>query len=227
MPIYPDDRVLVAIMNNKKDWQRVLDEGWYRIPAKHAPEGMPSFDWLAFYFTKVFGSDKWAIHYYARIEGHELMTRKDLIPAQPNHKRANNWYYQLQLGPLQHKIPPIVSTNWRRITFIATTGDRFETAEEINDLFEKESPAGQLYVVLKEMGIYAERDFQIKEQGAEYVADLAVPLEGGTWLSVEFTQPQDIPSGSTRLFLPPNNKVEDNAETIQQKLKSSSGCTSG
>ena len=31
MIIYPDDRVLVAIMNNQKDWQRVLDEGWYRI----------------------------------------------------------------------------------------------------------------------------------------------------------------------------------------------------
>ena len=52
IPIYPDDRVLIAIMNNKKDWQRVLDEGWYRLPVKNAPEGTPSFDWLAFYFTK-------------------------------------------------------------------------------------------------------------------------------------------------------------------------------
>jgi hypothetical protein len=50
--IYPDDRILVAIMNNKQDWQRVLDEGWYRIPAKHAPQGAPNFDYLAFYFTK-------------------------------------------------------------------------------------------------------------------------------------------------------------------------------
>lgn len=52
MIIYPDDRVLVAIINNKKDWQWVQDEGWYRLPVKHAPEGVPSFDWLAFYFTK-------------------------------------------------------------------------------------------------------------------------------------------------------------------------------
>jgi hypothetical protein len=36
-------------MNNKKDWQRVQDEGWYRIPVKHAPKGTPDFDHLAFY----------------------------------------------------------------------------------------------------------------------------------------------------------------------------------
>ena len=51
MPIYPDDRILVAIMNNKKDWQQVLDEGRYRIPVKRAPESTPDFDWLAFYFS--------------------------------------------------------------------------------------------------------------------------------------------------------------------------------
>ena len=34
MPIYPDDRVLIAIMNNKKNWQRVLHEGWYRYFAE-------------------------------------------------------------------------------------------------------------------------------------------------------------------------------------------------
>jgi hypothetical protein len=50
--IYPDDRVLVAIMNNKKDWQLVLDEGWYRIPVKHAPEPVPQLDIIAFYLTK-------------------------------------------------------------------------------------------------------------------------------------------------------------------------------
>jgi hypothetical protein len=46
------------------------------------PEGTLSFDWLAFYFTKAFDSDKWAIHYYTRIEGHELMTREDLWEGQ-------------------------------------------------------------------------------------------------------------------------------------------------
>ncbi|MBN1992061.1 MAG: hypothetical protein JW953_05110 [Anaerolineae bacterium] len=228
MLIYPTDRILVAIMNNKTDWQQVLDEGWYRIPVKNAPEGTPRFDWLAFYFTKTFAADKWAIHYYARIEGHELMTRQDLIPAQPNHKRANNWYYKLQLGPLQHKIPPIVSSNWRRITFIATTGDRFEAAEEINDLFENESPAGWLYVTLKEMGIHAERNFPLKEGGVNYVADLAVPAGNKQWLPVIFTSLKDITPDADVLYLPPDNPLEENLKIVRQArlaLKKPSGQT--
>jgi hypothetical protein len=68
------------------------------------------------YYTKVFKDDKWAIHYYAPIQGHELATRRDLIPSEPDHPRAGNWYYALQLGPLEHKLPPIVSHRWRRIT---------------------------------------------------------------------------------------------------------------
>jgi hypothetical protein len=217
MIIYPDDRVLVAVMNNKKDWQRVLDEGWYRIPVKHAPEGTPDFDYIAFYQTKAFGSDKWAIHYYARIEGHELLTRKDLLPSEPNHRRANNWYYKLQLGPLQHKLPPIISRHWRRITFIVTTGDRFEAAEEINDLFEDQSPVGRLYVTLKEIGIHAERNLPLKEKGIDYVVDLAVPVGDDQWLPVMLTPPQDVFPDST-VLLSPDRQTADWVKVIQQEL---------
>lgn len=150
MLIYPDDRVLVAIMNNLQDWQRVQDEHWYRLPVKHAPANAPNFDWIAFYFSKVFNADKWAIHFCAPILGHELLTRLDLLPAEPQHRRAHDWYYKLTLGPLQHKLPPIVSDTWRRITFIATTGDRFEAAREITDLYADQSPGGYPFVTLKE-----------------------------------------------------------------------------
>ncbi|MCB0208170.1 MAG: hypothetical protein KDJ52_02500 [Anaerolineae bacterium] len=150
MLIYPDDRVLVTIMNNLEDWRRVHDENWYRIPVKHAPEPVPNIDWIAFYQTKAFGGDRWAVHFYAKVLGHELLTRRDLIPTEANHKRANAWYYKLMLGPLHHKLPPIISERRRRITFIFTTGDRFEAAVEINDLLNDESPAGYPFVTLKE-----------------------------------------------------------------------------
>jgi hypothetical protein len=150
MPIYPDDRVLVAVMNNYTDWQRVLAEKWYRIPVKHAPPGAPHFDWLAFYFTRVFESDKWAIHYYAPICGHELVTRRDLLPEEPDHKRAGQWYYKLEIGQLQHKIPPITARTWKRITFIVTTGDRFELASEIEHLFADKDATGSSYITIKE-----------------------------------------------------------------------------
>jgi hypothetical protein len=153
MLMYPDDRVLVTIMNNHQDWQRVQDEQWYRIPVKHAPAGTPHFDWIAFYFSKVFKENKWAVHFYAPVLGHELLTRRDLIPAEPDHPRADQWYYRLALGSLYHKLPPIVPDSWRRITFIVTTGDRFEAAEEIKDLFADQSPSGHPFVTLKEQQV--------------------------------------------------------------------------
>ena len=56
-------------------------------------------------------------------------------------------------------------------------------ALEINDLFEHESPAGQLYVRLEEMGIQVEREWWINEEGIAYVVDLASPVEDA-WLPV-------------------------------------------
>ncbi|MGC8880244.1 MAG: hypothetical protein ACP5R2_13565 [Anaerolineae bacterium] len=149
--MYPEDRVLVAVVPHKRDWKIVQSERWYRVPVKHAPPGTPDFDWLAFYFTQAFGQDRWAIHYYCAVLGHELVTRHDLIPSEPDHPRACDWYYKLQLGPLQHKIPPILSPRWRRITFIVTTGDRFMNATEITDLFDSASPWGRQFVTLKEI----------------------------------------------------------------------------
>jgi hypothetical protein len=65
------------------------------------------------YSTKAFKENRWAIRYYAPIQGHELVARRDLIPSEPDHPRAGNWYYALQLGPLEHKLPPIVANRRR------------------------------------------------------------------------------------------------------------------
>jgi hypothetical protein len=58
-------------------------------------------------------------------------------------------------------------------------------AHEINDLVEQESPVGQLYMRLKELGIAVEREWWIDEQGIAYIVDLALPYENG-WLPVSF-----------------------------------------
>ena len=82
-------------------------------------------------------------------------------------------------------MPPIVANRWRRVTFFVTSGDRFMNAHEINDFFEQESPVGQLYVKLKEMGILVGREWWIDEEGIAYVVDLALPVKDG-WLPVTF-----------------------------------------
>jgi len=67
-------------------------------------------------------------------------------------------------------------------------------AHEINDLFERESPAGQLYVRLKELGITVEREWWIDEEGIVYVVDLGQPVEN-CWLSVTFGERHGPASG--------------------------------
>ena len=96
-------------------------------------------DVVAFYLTAAFDDEKWAIHEYARVRGHELVRRVDLLPDEPHHPRARATYYKLQLEPLQRLPRPILSLRWRRITFIQTSGDRLMHALEISDLIEKPS----------------------------------------------------------------------------------------
>ncbi|RLC68244.1 MAG: hypothetical protein DRI48_00015 [Chloroflexi bacterium] len=175
---HASDRVLVAIMNNRRDFEIARDEGWYRIPQKHAPPSTTEAAVLAFYFTKAFGDEKWSIRWYAPVRGHELSRRRHLLPDEPDHPRADDPYYKLQLGPLMKLEQPIFSLRWRRITFIETSWDRFAAAEEINELYA--SGADGLFVTLKDAGFYPERELLVREGNVEYVVDMAIPCQDGT-----------------------------------------------
>lgn len=177
--MYPEDRVLVAYIPHTSDFALVQSQGWYRIPQRHAPKGLFA-EYFAFYFGRHFGEEKWAIHYYARQQGHELVTRRILFPEQPDHPRADEFYYKVQLGPLQRLPNPIISLRWRRITFLHTTWDRFQDATEINDLFiDGGEYVDRLYATLKEKGIHTERNYQVNEPGAVYQVPLAVLCRHG------------------------------------------------
>ncbi len=185
--MYPDDRVLVAYMPDPADFDLLRREGWYRIPAKSAPKGLYA-EYFAFYFGRRFGPEKWAVHYYAERLGHELVTRQELFPDQPDHPRAAEPYYKVQLGPLQKLARPIVSLRWRRVLFIHTTGDRFATAVELNDLFISGGDLiDRLYVALKDRGIQAERNYRVREAAGEYTIPLAVLCHNGR---IEISQGQ-------------------------------------
>lgn len=133
--IEPDARVLVCLLNKPRDLEIARWDHWYRIPVKHAPADYLA-DIIAFYLTSAFGDERWAIHEYAEVRGHELVKRVDLFPDQPDHPHANDLYYKMQLGPLQRLPRPIPSLKWRRIAFIQTTGDRFLNALEVSELVE-------------------------------------------------------------------------------------------
>lgn len=196
--MHPDDRVLVAVMSRLKDFEIARDQGWYRVPEERAPRGA-LFEYVAFYFTASFGEQAWAVHYYARRLGHELVTRLDLLPDEPEHPRAHERYLKLQLGPLQRRDPPIVSQRWRRITFIHTTWDRFQAAREINDLFAEGGEfVDRLYYALREAGLTPERCYPLREPGPGYVADLVIPCRRGA-LAVDVAGPQVPWPGALKL----------------------------
>jgi hypothetical protein len=98
--------------------------------------------------------------------------------------------------------------------FPVTSGDRFMQAVEINDLFEQESPAGRLYVTLREMGLEVEREWMVNEAGAKYTVDLALPAAGG-WLLVTFGE-RPGPAGG--LHFAADAKEEACAEVIRERL---------
>ena len=219
--MHPEDRVLVAVMNNRRDFERVRDQGWYRIPAKHAPPSTAESDYVAFYFTKAFGEERWAIHWYAPVRGHELARRRDLLPDEPEHPRANRVYYKLQLGPLERLEPPIISLRWRRVTFIETTWDRFQMAQEINELYA--SGADGLFVTLKDMGLAPEREFPLREGGVEYMVDLAIPCNDGTLAIVLGDRP--APTGALRFGSTP--LPQDGLDRIVEAVRRLGGVQAG
>jgi hypothetical protein len=207
--MYPEDRVLVAYVPAPADFTIIQEESWYRIPQRHMPKGLYA-EYFAFYFGRKFGPDKWAIHYYAPQQGYELLSRRDLLPDQPDHPRADDYYYKVQLGPLQKLSRPIISLRWRRITFIHTTWDRFQDAQEINDLFvEGGDYVDRLYATLKERGIQSERNYQVKEDGVRYDLPLAVFCRNGR---IDIRE-QELPEDDTAVI----NLADEISREVQER----------
>jgi hypothetical protein len=129
------DRVLVAVMNDPRDLELARTEGWYRIPVKRAPTRVGA-DYLAFYLTGVFPPQlRHRVTYYAPIHAYRLVARVELLPGEPDHPRALERYFKVEIGALRELARPIPSERLRRITFIATTVDRLLSAREISELW--------------------------------------------------------------------------------------------
>ena len=171
--------VLVVVVNDPSDLARARDESWYRIPLAHVPQRVAA-DYLAFYQTGAFPPHlRWAIHWLAPVHGYRIAARRDLIPEEPEHVRADERYYRIQLGVLAPLPHPIPSHRLRRITFIPTTLARLLEAEEINDLWIKSSAQERLWAALKQAGVEAERQYPLREDLPQYVADFALICRDG------------------------------------------------
>ncbi len=168
-----EERVLVAVLNNQADWQRMQEKRWYRIPLRNAPAQVAA-DYIAFYQTKALAPESWGIYTYAPVRRYQVVRRRDLLPAETQHPRANALYYKIILGQPRRLPKPVPSRHLRRITFIPTTLKKLLAAQEINDLWLGDGRQIRLWQLLQEEGFQVERFYNLKEDSANYLADLAI-----------------------------------------------------
>jgi hypothetical protein len=138
---------LVAVMTDPADLRRARELGWYRIPVARAPRPLAS-EYVAFYLTAAFGQQRWTVRHFAEVLRYELRQRQELMPDQPAHPRARDWYYCLRLGPLHDLEPPLPAHSLRRLTFVRTTLAQLHSATDVRQLwldpprgFERAEPA--------------------------------------------------------------------------------------
>jgi very-short-patch-repair endonuclease len=198
--------VLVAIMNQPLDFVIARDQHWYRIPVTSAEKWLRSCwppGWLAFYQTKVFGDEAYAVNYYARVLDIRKVFRWELFPEEPHTGKGIRQYFKLSLSPLERMARPIVSRRLRRIVFIPTTWQKFVMAEEMNDLWDESPLEDQLWTEFKRLSINAERQERVRVTGRSYRLDFAlycasgkidVETDGDSW----HADPERIPLDNLR-----------------------------
>jgi hypothetical protein len=129
--------------------------GWYRIPLRTAPK-VVFVDYLAFYQPASFGDRGGGIESIAPVLGHELTTRAELLRDEPDHPRAREEYYKIQIGALERLPHPIAAGRWKRLTFLYTIGEYLLSARTLNDLVVQDDERALLWRSLRERAERAE-----------------------------------------------------------------------
>jgi hypothetical protein len=73
-------------MNDRRDMAIAREQGWYRIPVSSAEKWLKDRwppKWLAFYQTKTFNTEKYAVRYFAKVLGVQERYRWQLFPDEP------------------------------------------------------------------------------------------------------------------------------------------------
>lgn len=189
--------VLVVVINNAEDLRRAASEGWYRIPQRSAPRRIGA-DYLAFYQTGAFREQGEAatVTWYAATRRYRLVTRRELIPSEPDHAHAADYYYRVDLGPLQRLERPVPARRFRRVTFIHTTLDQLFAAEEVAGLFRKDDPFDTLWGALRAHQLRPLKNRLVGDRPA----DITLRARGGSLavncsdeLSAQETRPIPLP----------------------------------
>jgi hypothetical protein len=152
MSLSPSSLVLVCLLPAPRDLEIARLLGWYRIPLRTAPK-VVAVDYLAFYQPAIFGDRGGQIEFMAAVRGHELTTRAELLRDEPNHPRAGEEYYKIQVGEVEKLPHPISADRWKRLTFLYTTGEYLLSAHTLYDLVVQTDERALLWRSLRERAV--------------------------------------------------------------------------
>ncbi|MEZ0396771.1 MAG: hypothetical protein ABWK53_10140 [Anaerolineales bacterium] len=172
----PSSLVLVCLLPSPRDLEIARLLGWYRIPLRTAPKVIAA-DYLAFYQPASFGERGGRIEYAAEVRGHELTTRAELLRDEPDHPRAGEEYFKIQLGALERLPRPILADKWRRLTFLYTTGEYLLNAQTLNDLVIRSDERQLLWRSLRERAENEQR-YKLDLPEADIPPDVLLALLG-------------------------------------------------
>jgi hypothetical protein len=158
--------------------------GWYRIPFKSSPK-VVAVDYLALYFPGSFGDEGAQIQYVAEVKGHELTTRLELLRDEPDHPRAHEEYYKIQIGPLEKLLHPVRAEKWRRTTFLYTTGEYLLKATTINDLVVHSEERQLLWRSLRERAVSGQA-YQAELPALDVDPQVLIELLGKKEISADY-----------------------------------------
>jgi very-short-patch-repair endonuclease len=176
-----------------RDMEIARERGWYRIPQDSVEKWLRAVwppRWLAFYQMAGFGRESYSVNWLAEVRDVRPAQRAELFPDEPRDERSGKLYQQLLLGPLQRRSAPLLCRRHRRIVFIPTTWEKFNAADEFNDLFDDSPLENQLWAALKSLRIAAERQEFIELPHGHAALDFAiycargqidVETDGDTW----------------------------------------------
>jgi len=169
--------VLVGVLKNKRDFEILLKEHWYRIPKKHLPRG--KFKYLAFYQPALFGRLGKRIIYYARVLSYRTARRETLLPNESGHPKAKEDYLRIRVGKLNKLARPIKNTSPRRISFGFTTLPRLLCAKNILQLYDVAETEEVIRKKLRGAGAKAVPQYWVSDAKKRYRLDFAIFCKRG------------------------------------------------
>ena len=170
--------VLVCVLKTSGDRELLLKEKWYRVPLKHAPRRKPKY--LAFYQPLKFGERGEKIELYGRVKYWMLKKRKELIPEEKDHPRAEDTYLQFMLGRIIKLRKPVLNRRGIRVSFGFTTLDKLRHSPDIRRLFDIPPIEGVFENMLGKNEIAFYRELRVRrENGKIFRLDFALPCRRG------------------------------------------------